>query len=81
MVKFVIKILLDFGKAEFDRSRNYLCFKSRKTRQKTIKHLRETLELLESKKDIFLVEDEGTVITCGHQYKKRKPDNKKRRQG
>ena len=72
----IVKILLDFGKVEIERSRNsvYYSFGSRKERENVSKILRSALALVESKKNVFAVESAGQIITCGVAYKKRLRD-------
>ena len=75
----ILDLLLMFGKATFDRNCIYRSFADRKIRKKLVKALREAIEFIESDRNIFSVEDDNRLITCGHVTNNRPHDGRKRR--
>ena len=69
----IFRLLMEFGEPELQRGKGatYVSFSSRKKRRKLLKCLRTAVEALDSKRNFFAIEANGTIVTCGHQYRRR----------
>ena len=69
----IFRLLMEFGEPEMEQGKGatYVSFSCRKKRRKLLKRLRTAVEALDSERNFFAIEANGTIVTCGHQYRRR----------